>query len=90
MNDRMTIKRIEEAMESIQIVESGPIKNTTRKDCYRALNKIRCALFNNWMWHKLQDAKAFEEHYQKIYGESGASEDIQHVGYTPEIMGYGK
>ena len=90
MNDRQTIARIEEAMNGIQIVERGPVKNTTRKDCYRALNKIRCALFDNWMWHKCQNAEAFIEDYKKMYGENSLSEDINHVSYEPEQMGYDK
>lgn len=87
MNDQMTLLKIKDLMSTILMAGNKPVRNTTKKECYEALQGIYDVLFRNKMWHMYQAAEAFQQDYRRMFSNDGVSEDIQHVGYDEEQCG---
>ena len=77
MSDKIALYAIEQAMTGICMVLEKPVHNTTKKECYKALQTIQDILIQNRIQHFYDAAKYL-------------SEDIQHVGYSQEACGYNK
>lgn len=74
----------------IAIINDGirrrPILNTSRKDCYDALYKIRSIIRDNELYHV---SKVMEELHdkEKMLTKQEDDKEIQHVGYDEEQCG---
>jgi hypothetical protein len=80
MTDREAICQIGRVMQDVLIVCGKPVKNTRKKDCYKALEAIQDILLVDYRFNAYENAK------QMLFNRF-ASDEIQHVSYDDAQLG---